>query len=98
MTDPTLKYRWRMTWPDPADSASWHTDFAGWDGKVCVGRIRLEQSGAKRGIWQWSGHGGPNAWPRLIPQQGYCATAKEAAAMCEDYYDRPNVDPRLTSE
>ncbi|PZM16464.1 hypothetical protein [Rhizobium tubonense] len=90
-----LKYKWRKTWPDPSDSASWQTDYCGWDGKIMVGRIRFQQNGPKKDFWQWSGHGGPKAWPRLMPQQGYCTSAREAAAKCEEYYDKLNVDPRL---
>jgi hypothetical protein len=62
-------------------------DFQGWDGKVSVGRIRLENAGPKHGQWQWSGHG-PEVKERLLPHQGFEPTAREASRMAEDYYDR----------
>ena len=84
-----LKFRWRKTWPDEGDRDSWETDFMGWDGDVPVGRIRLETANLKKGFWQWSGHG-PKKLPkgRLLPHQGFEPTARQAAAMVEDYYDR----------
>ena len=88
MTDsPTLKYKWRVTWPEPGDADSHKTDFSGWDGEVCVGRIRLEPQGLKKDLWQWSGHGG-RVRQRIMPHQGYEETARKAAAAVEDYYDR----------
>lgn len=89
VTRPTLKYRWRKTWPEEGDRDSWQTDFMGWDGGVPVGRIGFEAMGLKKNTWQWSGHG-PQRLPkgRLLPHQGYCDTAREAAAALEDYYHR----------
>jgi hypothetical protein len=89
-----MKYKWRKTWPDPADAASWQIDFSGYDGTVPIGRIRKETFSPKKDFWQWSGQGGPKAWPRPMPQQGYCRTAREAAAKCEEYYDQLNIDPQ----
>jgi hypothetical protein len=85
----SLKYKWRIAWPDAADADSWKTDFMGWDGDVPVGRIRFEPMGLKKNLWQWSGQG-PQRLPkgRLMPQQGYLPAPREAAAAVEDYYDR----------
>lgn len=83
------KYKWRVTWPDPSDADSHTTDFCGWDGDVCIGRIRFEPQGLKKNMWQWSGHG-PKKLPkgRLTPHQGYEDTARNASAKVEDYYER----------
>ena len=81
------KYKWRVTWPAPEDADSHKTDFSGWDGDVRIGRIRFEPHGRKKGQWQWSGQG-PHVRERLRPHQGYEDTARKAAAMVEDYYER----------
>ncbi|WP_349434796.1 hypothetical protein [Pararhizobium sp. A13] len=81
------KYRWRVTWPDPEDAGSHKTDFSGWDGDVRIGRIRFEPNGLQKGTWQWSGLG-PHVRERLLPHQSYEDTARKAAAMVEDYYER----------
>ncbi len=87
MPEYTPLYSWRITWPDPSDADSHKTDFCGWDGEIWVGRIRLEAAGPKKGQWQWSG-GGPyhGLKRRLLPQQGFVDTAREASRMAEDYY------------
>jgi hypothetical protein len=84
---PKLKFKWRVTWPDPGDAESHKTDFCGWDGDIRVGRIRLEPQGLKKGQWQWSGQG-PEVPERLLPHQGFEPTAREAAREAEDYYER----------
>lgn len=82
-----LRYKWRVTWPNPEDADSHKTDFCGWDGEIRIGRIRLESGGPVKGLWQWSGQG-PIVRQRLLPHQGYEETARKAARMVEDYYDR----------
>lgn len=83
------RYPWRITWPDPGDADSHKKDFMGWDGETPIGRIRLEEQGLKKNHWQWSGHGPlEGIRKRLLPQQGYCLLAREAAACVEDYYER----------
>jgi hypothetical protein len=80
-----LIYKWRATLIDENDTP--RDDFCGWDGNVCIGRIRLEPHGPKKGHWQWSGQG-PRVRQRLTPHQGYEPTAREAARMIEDYYHK----------
>ena len=82
------KYKWRETWPGETGlDGKQLQDFQGWDGETPVGRIRLEESGPKRGSWQWSGHG-PRVRQRLVPHQGFEQSARDASRMAEDYYDR----------
>ncbi len=84
------KYKWRVTWPDPSDADSHKTDFCGWDGDICVGRIRFEAHGKMKNKWQWTGQGPVRGISkgRLMPQQGYEDTARNASAKAEDYYER----------
>jgi hypothetical protein len=84
------KYKWRETWPGETGlDGEPLQDFQGWDGDVSVGRIRLEDAGPMKGKWQWSGHGSQKGIrKRLLPHQGYVATAREASRMVEDYYER----------
>jgi hypothetical protein len=84
---PALQYEWRVTWPGRGDAESHKTDFCGWDGEVLIGRIRFEPGGPVKGLWQWSGQG-PEVRERLLPHQGYEETARKAAWMVEDYYER----------
>lgn len=79
-------YSWRVTWPDPFDADTHKTDFCGWDGDVCIGRIRLEDRTPKKGQWQWSGQGPIPIKHRLLPQQGFVETAREASRKVEEYY------------
>lgn len=51
-----------------------------------IGRIRLELGGPMNGKWQWSGQGPVRIPRRILPQQGYCDTAREASRMVEEYY------------
>ncbi|WP_244598560.1 hypothetical protein [Rhizobium tubonense] len=85
--DPTPKYKWRKTWPAREDAASHETDFSGWDGDVCIGRIKREPHGLKKDKWHWSGQG-LRARERLLPHVGYADTARQAAALVEHYYER----------
>src|SRR4051794_24497593 len=87
--EPQLKYKWRVTWPDPADADSHKTDFCGWDGDIRVGRIRQEPHGLQKDLWHWTG-GGPDRGvrQRLLPHEGFEPTARVAAHKVEDYYDR----------
>lgn len=90
MTEYQPLYRWQKTWPDEGDRASWETDFSGWDGDICVGRIRFETNGKMKDKWQWSG-GGPHHGlknGRILPQQGYVDTPREASRLVEEYYHR----------
>jgi hypothetical protein len=86
-SDYTPRYKWRITWPDPGDADSHKTDFSGWDEGICIGRITLQPHGLTKGTWMWSGHG-PRVRERLFPHQGYQPTARDAARMVEDYYER----------
>ncbi|CDM62346.1 hypothetical protein LPU83_pLPU83d_0976 (plasmid) [Rhizobium favelukesii] len=63
-------------------------------GETSIGRIRYEAAGSMRETWQWSGHG-PKVKERLLPQQGFEPTAREASRMAEDYYDRLTAHNRL---
>jgi hypothetical protein len=81
------RYKWRKTWPDEADRDSWKTDFQGWDGDIPVGRVRYEENGPKKGLWQWSGDG-PPLCQRFLPHQGYEGDPRVAALRAEDYYNR----------
>ena len=84
------KYKWRETWPgETGRDAKALQDFQGWDGETPVGRIRLEDAGPMEGKWQWSGHGSKRGIKkRLLPHQGYVATARDASRVVEDYYER----------
>lgn len=81
--EPKLKYKWRVTLIDEHDTP--REDYCGWDGNVCIGRIRLEPHGPMKGKWQWSGQE-PRTRKRLLPHQGYEPTARAAARKIEDYY------------
>lgn len=85
MTEYKPLYSWRITWPDPSDADTHKTDFCGWDGAACIGRIRFEDRGPKKGQWQWSGQG-PHVPKRLLPHQGFVSSAREASRMVEEYY------------
>jgi hypothetical protein len=63
------------------------TDFCGWDGEITIGRIRFEPHGPKKGLWHSSALGA-EVRERLLPHQGYEETARKAAWMVEDYYER----------
>lgn len=84
-------YRWQETWPQDRDrDGNRLRDYVGRDGDITVGRIRFEDAGPMKGKWQWNG-GGPIYGlrvGRLLPQQGYCETAREASRMVEEYYHR----------
>jgi hypothetical protein len=89
MSEYRPKYKWRETWPgETGRDGNALQDFQGWDGETPVGRIRLEDAGPMEGKWQWSGHGSRRGIKkRLLPHQGYAATAREASRMVEDYYE-----------
>ncbi len=88
MTEYVPRYKWSETWPGETGlDGKPLQDFLGMDRETPVGRIRLEESGPMKGKWQWSGHG-PRVPKRLLTHQGYCATAREASRMAEDYYDK----------
>lgn len=79
-------YEWSRTQIDENDPPT-DFDWVGWDGPHIIGRIRKEIGGPMNGKWQWSGQG-PHTRERILPQQGYCSTAREGSRMVEDYYHR----------
>ncbi|MDM9647742.1 hypothetical protein [Rhizobium sp. S163] len=84
----TPLYPWRPTYPGETGlDGKPLQNFVGLDGDVNIGVIRLEEGGKLNGQWQWNGQG-PHVRQRLLPHQGYCATAREAARKVEDYYHR----------
>ena len=84
------KYKWRETWPgETGRDAKALQDFQGWDGETPVGRIGLDYAGPMSGMWNWCGPGSKRGIKkRLLPHQGYVATAREASRVVEDYYER----------
>ena len=83
------KYRWVRTWPDDTGRDGKPVeDYSAYDGDRYAGRIRLEQSNLKKGMWHWAGayprpmHGSP-----IMPNVGYKPSAAEAAKTVEDYWD-----------
>lgn len=90
MTDPYRPlYPWQPTWPGETGlDGKPLQDFVGIDRGEHIGRIRLEIGGPMGGKWQWSGQGPVRIPKRILPHQGYCATAREASRMVEDYYHR----------
>lgn len=82
------KYQWRQTELDEHDPKT-DLDWCGFDGVGYVGRIRKEMTGPTKGKWHWAG-----AYPRMfkgkppVPNSGYVDTARQAAQMAEEYWDR----------
>jgi len=78
------RYKWQETWPGGGKQ-----DFVGYDGKEIVGRIQVDQTtSGKENQWRWNG--GFASWirRRIMPQQGWEATAREASRKVEEHYDK----------
>lgn len=77
-------YKWRETWEGEG-----RQDFVGYDGEDTVGRIQLDTTTSNKiGLWRWNS--GFNAWvrQRIMPQQGWEETPREASRRAEEHYDR----------
>jgi hypothetical protein len=78
------RYKWRETWPGEGKQ-----DFTGYDGEYVVGRIRLDTTThGKGGMWQWNGGFGRWIRKRILPQNGWAETAREASRLAEEHYER----------
>lgn len=87
MTEYKPLYSWQETWPQDRDrDGKPLRDYIGQDGDITVGRIRYEDTGPMRGKWQWNGQGPIRIPQRILPQQGYCDTAREASRLVKEYY------------
>lgn len=89
MAEREKKYRWRRTWPDEVDlNGKPFEDYVAQDEDIYAGRIRLEENGPTKGLWQWAGSRPPNYRGKpIVPNAGYCKTAADAAKTVEDYWD-----------
>lgn len=78
------RYKWQETWPGESKQ-----DFIGYDGEDVVGRIQLDQTTSNRtGLWRWNG--GFQSWvrKRIMPQQGWEETAREASRRAEKHHNK----------
>lgn len=76
------RYQWRETWPGESEQ-----DFSGYDAEELFGRIQVDTTtSGKEHLWRWNG--GFASWvrQRIMPQQGWAATAREASRMVEEHY------------
>lgn len=82
------KFKWRMTQLDANDPPT-EFDWIGYDGDGAIGRIRKEMHGPTKGKWQWAGWS-PRTYKGSppLPNTGFVATARIAAQMCEEYWER----------
>ncbi|OJU12276.1 MAG: hypothetical protein BGN85_09485 [Alphaproteobacteria bacterium 64-11] len=88
--DPKPRYRWRHTWPDKGD------DFMGFDGDRKIGRIYRAAWSPDGGAWCWYWQAdGPDIDRRYSGSAGTVKTARLAAKVIEDLYDRAKVGASL---
>lgn len=78
------RYKWRETWPGENKQ-----DFAGYDGQDLFGRIQLDTTTSNReGLWRWNVGFEPWVRKRIMPQQGWEQTPREASRVAEEHHDR----------
>ncbi|TAZ00090.1 hypothetical protein [Rhizobium leguminosarum] len=78
------KYKWRETWPEEGGQG-----FEGIDGGECFGRVQLDTTTSNRkGMWRWNPGFEPWVRERIMPQQGWEETAREASRRAEEHHDR----------
>lgn len=78
------KYHWRATWPGEG-----HNDWSAYDGDRYIGRILEEKHHyARKGTYIWAGGAhGADVRNHVMPNNGNCAEAWQAAKAVEDWYD-----------
>lgn len=77
-------YKWRETW-----AGEGRQDFEGFDGEQRFGRIQLDIAGSGTlGMWKWNTTHIPWVRKHVMVQSGWEDSAREAARMAEEHYDR----------
>jgi len=78
------RYKWQETWPSESKQ-----EFIGYDGEDVVGRIQLDQTTSNRtDLWRWNGDFQSWVRKRIMPQQGWEETAREASRRAEEHHDK----------